>query len=396
MNRKVEVTLGILIIAIFVLIVGKNVLAIAFDETYGINKLKAAIEREDIKYLKTHLKVEKYNQSLTDEDIKRIGKLLKDPDICGKLSNYYNTKDLNISIVKDGKENLFLDKYIIVLKPYTLILDSNISKTKVIMDGKEIGEINDECIFEHNLILPGKHNFQLKYNNDYVDLEEEEEILFFDDYVSEIYHSIYLDGKFINVDSNYYDAKLFVNNVDTGKTIGEIDSFGPIPLDGSITIQAKLNTSDGTLESEKVTVDDNFETYYLEIIEEEKYESDNYSNLEYAVKDLINYYEENMVKAINENDFSLVSYCMVTDSPLYKAQNNLVANLNEKGIKEELINYQIYNISNIENNRLFVYVYENHYIHHPNGDVEEVEHNWKYTINISFDGYIELYDIAKD
>ena len=384
MNRKLEITIGILIVLVFTLVIGKNVFALSTDESKGIDKLNKAIENLDIKYLEKHIEIEDYSSPLSTEDIERIALLLKDEYI--NLNNYYNQRDSNIYVKVDGKEKLIFDKYVLVLKPYRLVLDADIEGAEVYLDGTKIGKIDDDHYFEYKSTLPGKHKIELKYKGEYVDLETQEDILIYDNYTSEIFHSMYLNGEYIWIDCNYYDAKLFVNDKDTGKTIRDIEYFGPIPLDGSIVLQAKLETDYGVLESEKVTIDDDYGSVYLELIEEEEVElvEDIYDDYFLPVTDLlpefIMDYENNMVSAINNNDFDFVKPCLLEGSPLYESQKGLVKNLNEKGITEELLYYEILDVGEIVNNSLEVKVYEKHNVISPDGSEKVTEYVWIYTV----------------
>lgn len=386
MNRKLEITIGILIVLVFTLVIGKNVFALSTDESKGIDKLNKAIDNLDIKYLEKHIEIEDYSSPLSTEDIERIALLLKDEYI--NLNNYYNQRDSNIYVKADGKENLLFDKYVLVLKPYRLVLDADIEGAEVYLDGTKIGKIDDDHYFEYKSTLPGKHKIELKYKGEYVDLETQEDILIYDNYTSEIFHSMYLNGEYIWIDCNYYDAKLFVNDKDTGKTIRDIEYFGPIPLDGSIVLQAKLETDYGVLESEKVTIDDDYGSVYLELIEEEEEEvelvEDIYDDYFLPVMDLlpefIMDYENNMVSAINNKDFDFVKPCLLEGSPLYESQKGLVKNLNEKGITEELLYYEILDVGEIVNNSLEVKVYEKHNVISPDGSEKVTEYVWIYTV----------------
>jgi hypothetical protein len=62
-------------------------------------------------------------------------------------------------------------------------------------------------------------------------------------------------------------------------------------------------------------------------------------NLSYydKIKNLFTDYENSMVKAINENDFSIVEKYLLKDSPLYVSQKALIKNLYGRGINEELV-----------------------------------------------------------
>ena len=208
----------------------------------------------------------------------------------------------NIYVKKDGKEKFFLDKYVLVLSPYNLLLESDTPGAKVFINGKEIGEIDDEYMLEYGPILPGKHTIELKYDGDYIELEEEDEVIFLDKYESTIYHSIYLDGDYVWIDSDYPEADLLINGKDSGKTIEELDYLGPVPLDGSIVLQAKLDIGEEILESEEVIVDDDY--IYLEFVDDIEEPYDFYEEelfLEDALYELMDSYEHDMVSAINFN-----------------------------------------------------------------------------------------------
>ena len=278
-------------------------------------------------------------------------------------------------------------------KPYNLLLESDILGTKVFIDGEEAGEINENLIFEKDFILPGKHNIKLKYQGDYVTLEEEKEIVFFDEYDKQVYHSIYLNGEYISIDSNYSNAELYVNGKCIGGNIEDIDYLGPVPLDGSMIIQAKINTSDGVLESEEVAVDNNG-YYYLEIIEKESPDDfyNAFGSVGIPVDDLIKGYVANLVHAINNNDFNLVKSYIEEGSPLYEKQQNLIKDLNDKDIKEELLDYKILSMGEVSDNKFEVKVYENHRIIYSDGSDKITEYEWIYTVAFIDDGLL-LYDI---
>jgi len=57
------------------------------------------------------------------------------------------------------------------------------------------------------------------------------------------------------------------------------------------------------------------------------------------IGDLIKNYEKGIIDAINNNDFTFVKPYLLKDSSLYKDQKSLVSDLNEKGIKENLISF---------------------------------------------------------
>lgn len=393
-NSKIQKFIGVLIIVLYVVFVGKNVFPLINDETWGIDKLQTAIEEVDTKYLAKHLEIEGQNISLKADELEDIAMLLLDSGYVYELGyDDYNDMSSNIYVKKDGKEKFFLDKYVLVLSPYNLLLESDTPGAKVFINGKEIGEIDDEYMLEYGPILPGKHTIELKYDGDYIELEEKEDVIFLDNYESTIYHSIYLDGDYVWIDSDYPEAELLINGEDSGKTIEELDYLGPVPLDGSIVLQAKLDIGEGILESEEVIVDDDY--IYLEFVDDIEEPYDFYEEelfLEDALYELIDSYEHDMVSAINFNDFYLVDMYIQDDSPLYKSQKNLVESLNEKGFSEELLDYEIIDFDTVADDELDVEVYESHIIIDSDGNQEMVEHIWIYTV-IIVDDKLLLYDL---
>ncbi|MDP4146904.1 MAG: hypothetical protein Q8936_20930 [Bacillota bacterium] len=59
--------------------------------------------------------------------------------------------------------------------------------------------------------------------------------------------------------------------------------------------------------------------------------------------ELMKNYENGLVKAIKENDFSKVEPYILANSPLYESQKKLVSDLHSQGITKNLISYKIFN-----------------------------------------------------
>ena len=67
----------------------------------------------------------------------------------------------------------------------------------------------------------------------------------------------------MNISSNYDEAIVFINGKSTGKTVTELETFGPVSLNGSLTIHAETNVQGKTLKSDKITLTNN--TDYIEL-----------------------------------------------------------------------------------------------------------------------------------
>lgn len=102
----------------------------------------------------------------------------------------------------------------------------------------------------------------------------------------------------------------------------------------------------------------------------------------FYVEEVISNYEELLINAINENDFSKIENLLVPNSNLYISQKKLVPDLYKKNIKEKLINFEIAKIEDLSKNGVYkVYVIEKIAIKYPDKqDYETKEFNWIYDV----------------
>ena len=125
---------------------------------------------------------------------------------------------------------------------------------------------------------------------------------------------------------------------------------------------------------------DEAEDYSNRVIKE-PIEFDEYDQSEVEwqiVEDLITDYENNLVAAINGNDFSKVEFELYPDSELYNDQKVLVERLNEKGVKERLVDFYLAGFSYDGDNRV-IEVEEEIEIQYSDGEKVVKDFNWIYT-----------------
>lgn len=116
----------------------------------------------------------------------------------------------------------------------------------------------------------------------------------------------------------------------------------------------------------------------------------------FYIEMLIDGYEKALIYAVNNNKFSFVEKYLIENSNLYNAQKKLISELYNKGVKEDLIEFDIKDIKIEENKNTYkVFVTEKIAIKYSEeADFKVKEFNWIYTV-IYNNGELGLSDIKK-
>lgn len=174
------------------------------------------------------------------------------------LCSYYFQKDnLVNNIIKDLKNdgesefiklietNSLFNKYKLEIKTVDLTLNSNFEKTEFYLNDKKLE--NNVA----NKIIPGK--YVVKGELETVDgtLVEEKEIFILDS----MKYEMNMPALYINLTSNFDDAKVYINDKYINKKVSDIKSYGPISLNKETSIQLERDFPWGTIRSEKINVE---------------------------------------------------------------------------------------------------------------------------------------------
>lgn len=192
---------------------------------------------------------------------------LKDKDISAKdlkpLIDGYDKNKLRINkivneIRKNGesenfklksKKGFLYEKYYIDINTINVKFITNINDINVEFSNKRFN-LTDEAEFN---VLPGEYLLSYKYKTKYGDISESKSINLMEDKRIEIN----IDANYITLYSNYDDAKVFINNIDTGLISNDIKGYGPIPKDKDIKIFIQREFPWGTINSEEVSIRNN-------------------------------------------------------------------------------------------------------------------------------------------
>lgn len=167
--------------------------------------------------------------------------------------SYINSKN-PVSIVRDGKKWLLFNHYALNPKLYYIDVTSNKNDTELSINSKSVGKISDMKRTFGPFLLSDfkmKGSYQGKYT-----LVQTTKLL--DPIVADSAHltvKMDLTGNTVTIYSDNDTAILYVNGKSTGQQIKDItNSFGPVPIDGSMKLQAVSEEGSKTTKSNQETI----------------------------------------------------------------------------------------------------------------------------------------------
>ena len=219
-----------------------------------INDFSAALENGNAKELTKILKVVNYNnKELTQEDVKPLISFYSEDK--GRITSIKTALKDNKSLYSTkliSEKKLIGEKYYIGVQFKQLDVSSNVAGAKVLINGEDKGTLSKNKTAKFNLISPGKYTIELEKTDKYATLKQQKDI----NLTKEIKVDIPLKGAYINVNSNFNDAKVYINEKDTGLLVKDFKNIGPFPTDGSYNLAIKYKTPWGEIASNIVKITD--------------------------------------------------------------------------------------------------------------------------------------------
>ncbi len=157
---------------------------------------------------------------------------------------------VQLELVKEGKTFYLFNNYVISPVPIYVQLHTQFSKTALYINEEESGTIGEKGK-KMGPFLPGDYHFETKLENEGYKMRGEAEV----ELIKPGKHlevDLPVNGAFLTPNSNYEDARLFINGKDTGETISKTGQIGPYPTDGSVVMHAEKNFEAGVIKSPSV------------------------------------------------------------------------------------------------------------------------------------------------
>lgn len=210
--------------------------------------------------------LEDLKKSLITENSFKIAKIIRvrDEKISESefkpLFNYYSgnedkIKKLINELRKNGeygnfeiksKQGLFYKRYYIALDTVEVEFTTNTKDIKVEFEDKKFN-LQDVAQFD---VIPGIYNVKYNYETQFGDICNDINISILEDKKVELK----IDGNYVTLYSNFDDAKVLINNENTGLLAKEIKNFGPIPKEKDIVIKLQREFPWGTIESDEENI----------------------------------------------------------------------------------------------------------------------------------------------
>lgn len=248
------------------------------------------------------------------------GRNMKVSEITSLTKYYSNNDELVDGIIKNlktngksgffeikSKNNIFRETYYIKLNPLKVKIESNFEPSSLRLNNKDI---NKKGITRG--LIPGVYNINAKLNTPYGIITVEEEIVLLQDKTIKLN----FPATKITIASNFIDAMVYINNINTNLTVDRIKDYGPIPTNKNIEVFLKKDFPWGEVKSETYKVTD----IPLINIPLDGINSKAKGQMESAVTDMLN----SAFEALNMGDYKTITNC--TEEAKSKIYNELNVN----------------------------------------------------------------------
>lgn len=351
-----------------------------------------AIQNEDIKALTsmmnkgqdkrevTEKEAELFLEYLTNEaDLSSVNKELQKQAIqIENVNKLEPIEDENgnqlVSMKKLSEKKLFFyDQYRLDFYPIELMVSTNLEGVQLLLNDKDYIKVNDaEKFVSTGFVFPGEHELKGVYQGEYVKLNEKQKLDFTEASENKLTVRTEFETTEIIVYSNFDDAILFVNGKSTGKEIGNIETFGPISTDGSISLSAERKVDGKTEKTEAVKIEseDTVKLLFEEDIAEAAAALESEDETPEYLKEIgeddmarfMDGYFSAMVDSINQRKLTVGPEIFDLEGKAYEEFVNYLPTLEEKGITEEYLDMKLvdfvkvdggYNVTTNESYNIF-------------------------------------------
>ena len=215
-----------------------------------------------------------------DKDKVRIKKIVNELRKVGKSGNF----------TVESRKGFLKEKYYIDINTINVSFITNINDVDIEFSNKRFNLI-DKAEFD---VIPGTYKVLYTYKTEYGDISESKIVNLMEDETVEIN----VDGRYITLYSNFDDAKVFINDLDTGLEAKDVKNYGPLPKDKDIKIHLEREFPWGKINSEEVLIsNDQYIKLDINMVNDE---------LNNMIYEKVNEFYFSSFEALNSKDKSLI------------------------------------------------------------------------------------------
>jgi uncharacterized membrane protein YvbJ len=378
-----------------------------------VAKFEQAVKQKDYHTLRKILTQNGAQVDLSDHDLASyLAFLTKDKDLnsivtelnqnagslqfVNKLTPVTDSSGNNLLDLEKGPKLLGIyQQYVINVYPFTIKAQSNADNTDIYLNEKKTKTIKKSTdTVTIGKFLPGDYTLKAVYKGDFVSLNAQQKVDFSSAENNQVTTKVDLNGHFVTVSSNGDGAEIYANGKDTGKKVGSIDTFGPVPIDGSVELYGVLNRSSGQIKSApvKITGDDDIYLDFKEIDQEQQQQEamqaaqdalnqygSSYDSTQQKMQSFMQDYLSTSIQAINSRDFSLVESYLDPNGKEYTESKNYIDYLAAQGITEDLLNLTVLNVQSTDTG-FKVQTEEEYDIYYNDGSTKDKTFDSTYTV----------------
>ena len=269
-NIRIKVYIIILILALVSIVFN---ITKPMSKKELINQLEMALLKGKENWVEKNIKID--GAKAENDELKPLIHyyLLNNKDVEQVISNLKkNNNSGNLTI--ESEKSLLGENYYLNLSTISINITSDI---------KELVSL-----------IPGTYEVAYKLKTDYGDVEETKEM----DILSSGDVKIEVAAEYITLYSNFSDAKVYINEKDTKKTVSEIKKYGPIPNNKDITIYIAKDFPWGVIKSPEIKVqEDNILKIDINMANDE---------LLATIENTLREFYNSLFDALNNKDSSLI------------------------------------------------------------------------------------------
>ena len=239
-NIRIKVYIIILILALVSIVFN---ITKPMSKKELINQLEMALLKGKENWVERNIKID--GAKAENDELKPLIHyyLLNNKDVEQVISNLKkNNNSGNLTI--ESEKGLLGENYYLNLSTISINITSDIKEAIIYINGREVNK--EELVS----LIPGTYEVAYKLKTDYGDVEETKEM----DILSSGDVKIEVAAEYITLYSNFSDAKVYINEKDTKKTVSEIKKYGPIPNNKDITIYIAKDFPWGVIKSPEIKV----------------------------------------------------------------------------------------------------------------------------------------------